>query len=258
MKKIRLHQFLSKTGIFNSKKDVLNAIKNGEIMLDDKTITNPEYQFRESKRKVFWNNKMIGKVKDTLYVLLNKPECYLSSRLTAEDIERKKRSVFDIIDKDKGLDKKTKNSLFCVGRLDENSSGLLILTNDGFLSSKITNPRNKIKKTYKVVVEKPLNKEDISKIEKGVVIDLEENGKITKYKTKECKLKIDKSDNKKLLISLSEGKKREIRRIFDSIGNKVLRLERISIGCIKLEELKIKKGEYIFADKKFIEERLKG
>ncbi|HIH43262.1 TPA: rRNA pseudouridine synthase [Candidatus Woesearchaeota archaeon] len=267
MNKPRLHQFLSKTGIFKSKKDLVFAVKNSEIKINGKVITNIDYQFNPNKNKVYYNGKELSAVDKKVYLIVNKPVGFLSSRLTPKDLELGKKSIFSLFDKekdnDKNLDEATKKTLFCIGRLDENSFGLIIVTNDGALGSLITRPESNITKTYEAVLEKPINSDDIKKIEKGVVIKLEENGVVSEYKTKPCRITLlDKNDcgakNKiigltnKLSIEVTEGKKREVRRIFEAVSNKVKLLKRIGIGRIKLEELNIEEGSYMFVEKNFI------
>jgi 16S rRNA pseudouridine516 synthase len=178
---------------------------------------------------------------------MNKPEGYLCSKLAKKDIELNKKSVFSLL---KNLDEKTKRTIFCVGRLDEDTSGLLIMTNDGDLSHEITDPDSDIKKVYRAELLNDLSLDDKEMIENGVTIELEENGKFISYKTKKCKIEIQNKKN--VLITVSEGRKREVRRIFESVGNMVLRLERICIGEIDLRKLKVPLGEYKKIDKKDI------
>ena len=175
--------------------------------------------------------------------------------MTDEEKKLNKKSIFEIINKDATIDEKTKNSLFSVGRLDEDTSGLLIITNDGKLSSRITNPDHEVNKTYLVVLKNKLSQHDIHSIEMGMYIDLEENGRIYKYKSKKCKILPETSN--RIKITVKEGKKREIRRMFEKIGNQVLTLERVSIGNLKLKDLNLKESQYMFIEKKFIEQRLK-
>lgn len=239
--KIRLHQYLSRTGIFKSKKDIMNAVKSGEVKIEDKVITNQHYQFNV-RRKVTWKENKLKLKKNDVYILLNKPQGYLSSRLTKND--EGKKSVFQLVGDDK--------TLFCAGRLDEDTTGLLVITNDGKLSHRLTNPGKGIKKTYEAVLEKPVSRTD--EIERGVTIILEENNIESEYKTKPCHIK--KIDSFTVQITLSEGKKREVRRIFEAVGNKVKKLRRISIGNLSLEKLGIASGAYLKVDKKFIEANL--
>jgi pseudouridine synthase len=233
--KLRLHQYLSKTGFCVSKKELIQAVENGEITLDGKVVRNPHYQFNP-KRRVSYKGKSLS-INEQKYIIFNKPEGYLSSRLTEND--RGKKSVFELVEDDK--------SLVCAGRLDEDTSGLLIITNDGKLVKKITSPGS-IEKTYEALLEHPFR--EVSALENGVVIDLEENGVITKYKTKPCRIRI--INEKKVEITLTEGKKREVRRMFEAVGNKVIGLRRISIGNIDVEKLKLPKKSYLIVSKEFI------
>jgi len=253
MKKLRLHQFLTRTGLFTSKKELIKAIKDGEIKIEDRITTSPIYQFDPEKETAYWKGKKIETVED-IYIILNKPEGYISSRLTNYDKKMGKKSVFAIIEKDTAIDEKTKNSLFCVGRLDEDTSGLLIITNDGKLCSELTDPKHEVEKTYQVKLEAPLDEATKTKIEQGVVIWLEENGKIIDYKTKPCK--IEQIEKDKLRIVLKEGKKREIRRIFEAEENNVLELKRVKIGGLDLENLGLKKSQFIYTDLKTLKEAL--
>jgi 16S rRNA pseudouridine516 synthase len=234
--KIRLHQFMSKTGIFASKKDILDAIAKSEVKIDGRIVTKPNFQFNKNK-KVTWKKDLLVIRKDFIYLILNKPEGYISTRLTENDIGKK--SIYEILPKD--------NTLFAVGRLDEDTSGLLIITNDGTLGFNIASPNSNIKKTYRSELAKELTSKDKEKIEKGIVIKLEDNGKLSEYTTRPCQILM--IDDKHIDITITEGKKREVRRMFEAVGNKVMKLERIAIGGIKLEKLNVKKGKFIEVDK---------
>jgi 16S rRNA pseudouridine516 synthase len=250
MAKIYLHQFLSKTGVFSSKKDILSAIANSEISIDGRITTKPMFQFSAGKKKVYYRKKRVEVVYGNSYFIMNKPEGYLSARLTEMDITYGKKSVFDLIK----VDEKIHKSLFAVGRLDENTTGLLIITNDGKLGISIADPDKNIEKTYDIVLKDRISSEDIKKIENGIVIKLEENGVYSDYKTKPCRIK--KKSERQLEVTVTEGKKREVRRMFEALNNKAIKLCRISIGKIKLSELNIKEGEYKAVNKEFIETRI--
>ena len=248
--KIRLHQFLSKSGLFSRRQDMVEAILRGDVKIDSETVTKPHYGFNPKKRKVYYKGEEVKETEETIYLILNKPLGYLSTKLTEKDIELGKKSAFDLIT---GFDEKAKNSLFAVGRLDEDTSGLLIFTNDGRLGYKIASPKSSIKKTYHAVLEKELSEKDIAKIEKGVKISL--GGFPEKfYTTKPCK--IEKISGKEAYITLTEGKKREVRKIFVAMGNAVISLRRIAIGKILLKKLDIRDGEFRIVDRQFIKERL--
>ncbi|MBM3309243.1 MAG: rRNA pseudouridine synthase [Candidatus Altiarchaeales archaeon] len=249
MKKLYLHQFLSGSGFFESKKSVYDAIRNGEVSVDGRVVRNRLFQVKPCKSIVSWKGRKIAFAGGKTYIVLNKPAGFLSSRLAGKDLEKGKKSVFSLLS---GIDEKTRNSLFCVGRLDEDTSGLLLLTNDGVLCSRITNPKYGVEKSYSVVLEKPVSRREARKIEKGVVIDLEEDGRLSNHRTKACKIAVDSGDCRRLEITLSEGRKREVKRMFQSIGSRVVRLKRISIGGLKLAGLGIKEGSYLILEKDFI------
>ncbi|MBI2550148.1 rRNA pseudouridine synthase [Candidatus Woesearchaeota archaeon] len=251
--KLRLHQFLSRTGAFTSKKDVVSSVRNGEVSIAGEVVVNPEFIFDATKCRVFWKGRLLQRVKGSVYVIINKPEGYLSSRLSSNDRKLGKRSVFELVEKDKSIGEATMKALFCVGRLDEDTSGLLLMTNDGKLGSRLTDPKYGIKKTYLAELQKPISGKAVVELEKGVVIGLEENGRIADYKTKGCRIEVTAADMKKLKVTVTEGRKREVRRIFEAVGNKVLRLQRVALGSLKLEDLNLKKGKYLIADRKLIE-----
>lgn len=246
--KLRLHQYLSKTGAFRSKEELIASIKDGEVSVGSKTIKNPHYQFSPNK-SVFWKGKKLA-VADHVYLLLNKPAGFLSSRLTQMDIRLRKKSIYSLLH----FQSSVKNSLFSVGRLDEDTEGLLIVTNDGKLCSQITDPKHDVPKTYCVHLEKPITGREIARIEKGITISLEEDGKRREYTTKASS--ISQRDSRSLIVRITEGKKREVKHMFEAVGNKVVRLKRTSIGSITLSELRIPLGKYKQVDKDYIEKRI--
>jgi len=238
--KLRLKQFLAITGRFTSGDEILDAINRGKIGINNKTFTNPNYFLNPKMDKVTYNNEIVRKQKK-LYYLMYKPAGYLSSKLTNQERALGKKSAFELFNTLKLSEAETK-SLFLVGRLDEDTEGLIIATNDGELSSRITSPESRIEKEYECVLQKALSEKDAERIKKGVAITLEENGKAISYTTKPAKLKHHAN---KASIIIIEGKKREIRRIFEALGNKVLSLKRVRIGKLTLGKLKPKEMQNI-------------
>ena len=224
-KKISLKQFLMKSGRFEKVYDCVQAIRNAKISINSKIITNPNYFFNPKNALVKQDNKKIKPV-TKLYFILNKPAGYLSQKSGNE------KTIYDLLEK-LSLPKEQTQSIFAVGRLDKDTEGLLILTNDGNLSDKIVHPRNEIIKKYYAVLEKTIDINKIRILEKGTEIMVDHE----KYKTKPCKIKI--VGEKEAYISISEGKKRQIRKMFEMIENKVVYLRRVSIAGIQLKNLKI-------------------
>lgn len=248
--KVYLHQFLTGSGAFKGKREVYLALRRGEVTVEGVVVTNRLYQLKPGKREVCWRGVRLAS-RGNIYILMNKPAGFLCSRLTAADVRLGKKSVFDLIGSE--IDVKTRNSLFSVGRLDEDTSGLLLLTNDGKLCSRITSPKNNVEKTYAVKVERPVSVEEACRLEDGVVIDLEDDGEVVKYKTRRCRLAFTSPGHRKLLLTVVEGRKREVRRMFESLGNRVVGLERVSVGSLRLRDLRIRKGGYVVSDRTFIE-----
>lgn len=152
--------------------------------------------------------------------MLNKPKNYL---VTSKD-EFGRKTVFDLLP-----DFKTR--LFPIGRLDKDSTGLLLMTNDGDFAQKILHPKNKIPKLYKVEIKGEIGKGDVDKIRDGVLLD--------NKKTLPCRVFIKKVSKQSsiLKIELYQGRKRQIRRVFEKIGFEVIGLKRVKIGNLKIAKL---------------------
>lgn len=177
----------------------------------------------EFSDEIIVNNKPIKKEEKIVYII-NKPKGVISS--VSDDRDR--RCVVDLIDSD--------SRLYPIGRLDYDSSGLLLITNDGALTQSLLHPKFEIDKTYEVTIDKILSSSEISKIEKGVHIE--------NYISAPAKVEIVKKDNNKmyLLVTIHEGRNREIRKMFQTVGATVTRLHRIKEANIELGNLK--SGEY--------------
>ncbi|MBT3416939.1 rRNA pseudouridine synthase [Candidatus Woesearchaeota archaeon] len=237
-RQIRLHQYLIRTGKFNNKQEILEILKNGEVTVNNKTIHTPDYHLKFSDDVKYKNEKLIAERKNK-YIILNKPQGYLSSRLTREDIKLNKKTLFSLLEED--------STLFCIGRLDENTEGLIIITNDGKLSHKVANPKFKVKKTYLIELTEELDNKSKATLEKGI--------EINNQQLKPLEVKIG-SNTKRILIVLDEGKKREIRLMFEKIDYEINKLTRIKIGNLDLSNLKIGLGKTLIVSKEFILENL--
>lgn len=222
-KKVSLRQFLMKSGKFRSVQDCIEAIRNGNVAVNNKILVNPNHFFNPKKSLVKIGNEKIRKI-PKLYFLVNKPSGYLSQKAESE------KTIYDLLKK-LNLSKEEIQSLFAVGRLDNDTEGLMIVTNDGSLSNIVINPESEISKRYYAALEKSINNKSVKLLEKGVVIETDEG----KYKTKKCMIKI--SGEKEIYISITEGRKRQVRKMFEAIGNKVAYLKRVSIGGLQLGKL---------------------
>ena len=223
--KISLKQFLMRTGKFKKSYNCEVAIKSGKVSVNNQMILNPNCFFNPKKSIVKLNNEKLKPV-PKLYLLLNKPAGYVCQK------SKNEKTIYDLFKKI-NLSKESISSLFSVGRLDKKTEGLLIITNDGKLASTLMKPDSNIIKKYYAVLEKPIKKGDIKKIEDGIEIFVDNSY----YKTIPSKIKI--VWEKEVYISISEGKKRQIRKMFEAFNNKVLYLKRVSIGGLQLGKLAV-------------------
>ena len=238
--KVRLQKFLADSGIASRRKCeeyILDGkVKvNGIITQELGTKVDPETDIVE-----FEDIKVnVNKGKDYVYILLNKP---IGVVTTAED-QFGRDTVLDIV--------KVRERVVPVGRLDMYTSGALILTNDGDFVYKVTHPKHEIVKSYTVTVKGIVTDEEIKELEAGVIID--EN-----YKTKPAKAKIIKLDREKdisrIEVRIHEGKNRQVRKMCNAIGRKVLALHRSKIGNVEVRDMKI--GTWRYLDKKEVEQIL--
>ncbi|MBU1321849.1 MAG: pseudouridine synthase [Nanoarchaeota archaeon] len=227
MRRLKLKQFLMKTGLFDKKEDVIKALHEGLIFVDDKIVKNTDFGVK-SKHVIKYNGKVLELVSKNIYLMLNKPKGCLCQK-GAEF------NVYQIIRQMNDFSPEERQSLFIVGRLDKDTTGLLILSNDGKLADEIMKPNKKVVKTYVVLLDKDLLDKDKISLEKGVKINVNDKD----YVTMPSEVDVDKN---KIRISIYEGKKRQIRQMFLKLGYTVVELERVSIGNLHLGNLK--QGEY--------------
>ncbi len=216
-KKITLYQALKKTGLFHSKKELSDAVNKGRITIDGIQTKSLQFQFSPEKRKVCLDGKHIQFI-EKQYFVINKPMNYSCQRNDMHPY------VVDLLD----VPEQLKNSLFPVGRLDVPTIGLLIITNDGEFASQLLHPDKNIVKTYKILVKNKVTDEQLLQLEKGVLIEV--NG--VKYTT--LPAKAEKLTENSLLLSIREGKFRQVRKMIEAVGNIVASLERVAIGNLKV------------------------
>ena len=228
MEEIRLQKFLAEAGIASRRK-AEELITSGKIKVNDKIETKLGTKVNPDKDKIEYNGKNIKIEKDNIYILLNKPIGYVT---TVKD-QFNRDSVLDLV--------KVKQRIVPVGRLDMYTSGAIILTNDGDFVYKVTHPKHEIEKTYTATIKGIIQKEDVEKLKKGV--------KIEDYTTRPAKVKILKTDKEKNLsrleIIIHEGKNRQVRKMCEAIGYKVLALHRTKIGAISVKDLPLGKWKYL-------------
>ncbi len=215
---MRLNKYIADAGICSRRK-ADELIKNGGIKVNGAVVREPGMQV-EGGDVVQVNGKTIEGVGKKIYVAVNKPVGYITSMDDDRDRPTVAELVTDIPER-----------LFPVGRLDYNTSGLLIMTNDGQLTYTLTHPKHEVYKTYIAKVAGVISEARIAKLRRGVDIG--------GFITSPARVKVIKQMPRHAIVEISirEGKNRQVRKMFAAVGNKVQQLERVAIGEIKLGRL---------------------
>ncbi len=227
-KKWRLYQLLAASGAVKSRSEAAELAHSGKITVNDKVMLSLYYQVHPFKDDVRINGKKVEFRENRKYFALNKPVL----------IETTKQNMLKFI-----RDKVPEHDLYSfapVGRLDKNTSGLLIITNDGRLSRRVLNPLTKRTKTYRAIVHGKISEEEAELLRKGITITLEDDEGVREYKTMPAQARIIKATpaESEIELGIIEGKKRQVRKMLKAVGHDVKRLARISIAKLKLGNLK--------------------
>lgn len=219
----RLNKYLADCGV-GSRRECDNLIRDGRVKINDRVATLGS--FVSDVDKISVDGKRVANKPKNCYVLLNKPKGCVT---TVKD-DRGRKTVMDFVD--------VKARLFPVGRLDYDTEGLLILTNDGDLANRLTHPSSEIGKTYVARISGELSEAERAKLEKGVLVD--------GVMTAKARVKILEKDvhHTRCEITIHEGRNHQVKKMFEAVGKEVEFLKRIAIGDLRLGGLK--RGEYRF------------
>ena len=226
---MRLDKFLTNSGI-GTRKEVKEILKKGKISVNSIFIKDGRIHINEKKDIIKYEDKVVG-YKPFVYIMMNKPAGVVSA---TEDNHHK--TVIDLLN-----DKYRTYDIFPVGRLDIDTEGLLLLTNDGVLSHNLLSPKKHVSKKYYVKIAKPLSENDVKILENG--IKLEENFITKKAKVEIISEDLCENDDNQVYITISEGKFHQVKRMFKAVNNEVLYLKRVKMGNLSLDE-NLKLGEY--------------
>lgn len=220
---MRLQKYLASCGIASRRK-CEELILEGKVSVNGQIIQTLGTQVGEDD-EVYYNHKRVQLEEKHVYYMLNKPAGYVT---TVQD-EKQRATVLDLM---KGV----KTRIFPVGRLDYNTSGLLLLTSDGALTYGLTHPKHHVNKTYEVKLSGKVTERSLDMLRKGVMID--------QRKTYPAEVEVVKQNAKHtwLKITIHEGRNRQIRKMCEAVGYPVVQLKRLSVGSIQLGSLKV--GEY--------------
>ncbi len=221
-----LNKYISWSGVCG-RREAADLIKAGKVTVNGKLITEPPFRVtREDVVKV--NGKKISLQKNLVYILLNKPKDYIT---TTDDPEGRK-TVMDLIKT------ATDERVFPVGRLDRNTTGVILLTNDGELAQRLTHPKYEVKKIYEVRVDKPVTKQELDTIASGLTL---EDGFIQP----DAVAFADTKDKTVIGIEIHSGRNRIVRRIFEQMGFKVKNLDRVMYGIFTKKNVDRGKWRYL-------------
>lgn len=224
-KKQRLDKVLSNLG-YGSRAEIKRDCKKGLVQVNGKVENNPGLQVDTDKDIIVFDGETI-QYREFVYIMLNKPDGYISATFDKYD-----PIVLDLIEPNLLVFEP-----FPVGRLDKDTEGLLVLTNDGQLAHRVLAPKSHVPKTYYAKIDGKVTEEDIDAFKEGVILD---DG----YKTMPAELVILESDDiSEIELTIHEGKFHQVKRMFESVGKKVTYLKRLSMGKLNLDE-SLELGEY--------------
>ncbi len=229
--KMPLNKYLAHCGV-TSRRDAVALISEGKVMVNKKLITEPGFKVNENDEVIF-NGKKLFITKNLIYILLNKPKDYI----TTTDDPQDRKTVLQLVKN------ATDHRIYPVGRLDRNTSGVLLLTNDGELTQQLTHPSFNVKKVYEIKLDKPLTKHDFEKILNGIKL---EDGEIFA----DALAYADAKDTSVIGIELHSGRNRIVRRIFEHLGYDVKSLDRVMYG--NLTKKNVERGKWRYLSEKEI------
>ena len=221
--RVRINRFLSTAGL-GSRRKCEELIRKGVVFVNGKRIEDLSVTIDPDKDSISVDGKQVKWTQKKIVLILNKPAGVISAVVDSF----KRKTVIDLA-RENGYTER----LFPVGRLDLDTSGVLVITNDGELAYRLTHPRFKIEKTYLVKVEGEITDEVVSRISSGIISG--------DFVTKPCKIKVLKRECgiTELEVKLKEGRKRQIRRMFGLFAHKVVSLHRIALGDLEFKDLEI-------------------
>lgn len=213
----RIDKIIASQGQY-SRSEVKKLVKDGRITLDGKTVKSSDVKADPDQNDIAIDGKSIG-YKKHLYIMLNKPQGVVSA---TEDTDHK--TVIDLVPKELKRD-----GLFPAGRLDSDTVGFVLITDDGDFAHKILSPKNHIMKTYHATLQRELTQDDIDAFKKGIEL---KDGTLCL----EAEVSPIDSDKPMAEIKICEGKYHQVKRMFAALGNKVLFLKRVKMGKLSLDE----------------------
>lgn len=233
---MRINKYLAQCGL-SSRRNCELFVTEGKVKINGRVITDLATDVKENDIVVVYGQK-VAPIEEHIYIMLNKPKGYVCT--TSDELGRK--TVLELLE-----EKYKSKRIFPVGRLDFDTEGLLLLTTDGDVANRLMHPHNEVPKTYVAKVEGEITEPELNKLRGGVLLD--------GVKTKKCKVRLTAFEENisRVEIVITEGRNRQVRRMFESINREVIFLKRVAIGDLKLgglyrgtsRELKAQEVEYL-------------
>ncbi len=222
-KPVRLQKFLADCGVCSRRK-AEEHIQNGRVRVDGQVVTAMGVTVDPSTQEVRYNNQAIGQHEPLIYILLHKPVGYVTTLSDPQGRPMVTDLVADI-----------PTRVFPVGRLDLDTSGALLLTNDGQLAQQIQHPSHEVTKTYEALVLGRPGQDKLRRLERGIMLEGQQ--------TAPARLQVTREQGKmtRIEITIHEGRKRQVRKMFQAIGHRVVELKRVAYGRLQLENLPVAK-----------------
>jgi 23S rRNA pseudouridine2605 synthase len=212
---VRINRFLGMCGVASRRK-AEDLVREGKVSVNGRVVTDLATRINPERDKVFVNGKQIARVHDYVYLVMNKPR----DTITTLHDERGRTTVLSLL--------RTRDRVFPVGRLDRNTTGVLLFTNDGEFAHRLMHPRYEIPKSYRVTCDKPVSHEHLRQLRKGVMLD---DGQTAPAEV----VVAPRSKGKELGVIIREGRNRQVHRMFETLGYEVRKLDRVAYGPITKE-----------------------
>ncbi len=214
---VRINRYLSMCGV-TSRRKAETLILEGKVTVNDRIVTDLSTKVDPARDRVFVDGKQAVRVHDYIYLVLNKPK----DTITTVSDERGRTTVMSLI--------RSKQRVFPIGRLDRNTTGVLLFTNDGAFANGLMHPRREVPKAYHVTCDKTISHEDLARLKKGLLL---EDGPAAPSDV----VVIPGGKGKEIGIVIHEGRNREVRRMFEKLGYEVTKLDRVAYGPVTREAL---------------------
>ena len=245
--KLRLQIYLARAGLAPSRRKAEEIIKSGNILINGKVAKLGD-KIDPDKDTVSMEGKSIESLKKKIYIMLNKPAGYLVSKSDTRGRKLAHELLKESSVNGEKLSELEQQVVFNVGRLDLDTEGLLLFTNDGEFALRLAHPRYHVRKTYIAKVKGRISNRAVDKLQHGLMIRIRDGHLVIQYTTLPAEIRIlgrGLEDFSVIVVRIKEGRKRQVRRMLDAVGYPVLTLKRVQVGPLELGDLPLGKWRFL-------------